>query len=792
MSMTRSKMLRRRRAALFPAAVLVLPAAAALAQQASGEGDLQEIVITARQVEEKLQDVPLTVAAFGANDIAQRGISELEDVARLTPGFTFEDFATAFNAAPIIRGLNQADVQSPAQNVPTFIDGIYIQRNYAIDIGGADLERIEIVKGPQSALYGQNAFAGAINYVFAKPGNELDATAAVTIGTHGREEYRLAAGGPLIADRLGLRVGYARSSTDGTWDNGVPNVSARYREVGGRESENLSASLVFTPTDSLEFELSYLDAQREAEIAGSFVIAANDPQTRLNCGPQVVVLGMANSPRYVCGELNPNPLAYATAASTRIPGVLQNETPGTVAEMQMLRARIGWDITDSLYANYLYGKVEAEAQERSAQAVNAISPSNLPPSGATIQVQKQGGINDLESHELRFDWNPRDGLSARLGFYYSEVTDDFRFANRRWPGNTPFDDGGAGVLDVTGYQLILRNAYLEDETRAIFGQVSYGFLDGRAKVSGEIRYQEQDRYFRDNLSNFEQTGTFDSVTPRFTAEYRLAPDNLLYASAAKGTKAGGFNGRQVGTGAAATILLPEERVYDEESNWTYEIGSKNVFLDGDLILNASLFYVDWKDLQIQSVPSNAVIVGTSAPPVIFLNLGAATSYGLELEGTWRATDALSFNFGLAVFDPTYKNGTKAKRFAGLAICDNVTCPSDGDVSGKTQARVSPFSATVGFNYKGEFGNDYDWYVRGDLSHQSKQYLEEMNLGWIGARTLANASVGLRKGSWEAQLWGKNLTDETYITSSLFIIQFGQYTPSLGERRTGGISVTYRY
>ena len=124
--MTQRKASRRRYGALLPAGLLALPAAVALAQQSAGEGDLQEIVITARQVEEKLQDVPLTVAAFGANDIAQRGINELEDIARLTPGFTFEDFATAFNAAPIIRGLNQADVQSPAQNVPTFIDGIYI------------------------------------------------------------------------------------------------------------------------------------------------------------------------------------------------------------------------------------------------------------------------------------------------------------------------------------------------------------------------------------------------------------------------------------------------------------------------------------------------------------------------------------------------------------------------------------------------------------------------------------------------------------------------------------------
>ncbi len=779
------------------AVVTVLGACSAVvaAQQSAPEREaeeLQEIVITARQVEERLQDVPLTVTAFTATDMARRGVSELEDIARLTPGFSFEDFATSFNAAPIIRGLNQADVQSPAQNVPTYIDGVYIQRNYAIDIGSADVQRIEIVKGPQSALYGQNAFAGAINYVFARPTDELEGLATVTYGTAGREEARVAVGGPLLDGRLGARIGYAFSRHDGTWDNELPGVSDRYAEVGGRESRNLSASLVFTPTEALDLELSYVKGEREAEVAGSWNVAANDPQNRLNCGPAVLVAGMVNSPRYICGELSPDPLTYASAASTRPAGILQNETPGTEAEMDLLTARLGWKLSESLAFNYLFGKVGAEAQERSSSTVNPITPSNLPPFGVTNQVQKQGGVNELTSHEARLDWTPQGAWSARLGVYHSEVEDDFRFANRRIAPLTRFDDGGAGPLDTTGFTTILRNTRLEDTTRAVFGQLSYRFADGRAKVSGEARYQEQDRTFIDNLSVFTQTGTFNSVTPRFTGEYRLAPDNLLYVSAAKGTKAGGFNGRQVGTGATATILLPAEQIYDEESNWTYEFGSKNTFFGGDLVLNASLFFVDWSDLQIQSVPTNAVIVGNQAPPVIFLNLGAATSYGLEFDGSWRATESLSLNFALSILEPTYKDGTKSRRFAGTVNCDNVICPSDGEVGGNTQARVSPISATVGFNWSDEFSERVGWYVRGDVSHQSKQYLEEMNLGWIGARTLANASIGLTGENWEAQLWGKNLTDEEYLTSSLFIIQFGSYTPSLGERRTGGVSLTWKF
>ncbi len=173
----------------------------------------------------------------------------------------------------------------------------------------------------------------------------------MTYGTAGREEARVAVGGPLIEGLLGGGVGYAFSRNDGTWENALPGVSDRYAEVGGRESRNLSASISFTPTEALDIELSYVKGEREAEFAGSWNVAANDPQDRLNCGPTVLVLGMANSPRYICGELSPNLLTYASPTSTHPAGILQTETPATEAEMDLLTARIGSMITAGLVFN---------------------------------------------------------------------------------------------------------------------------------------------------------------------------------------------------------------------------------------------------------------------------------------------------------------------------------------------------------------------------------------------------------------------------------------------------------
>ncbi len=237
--------------------------AASVAGEAMAQATLEEIVVTARKREESVQDIPVVVTAFTADELARRGVSELEDIAAATPGLSFEDFSSSFSAAPVMRGLTQVNVSSEVQNVATFVDGIYIQRNYAVDISLADFQRIEVVKGPQSALYGQNAFAGAINYVLNKPGEQFDGYGEVTAGTDGRLDYKAAFGGPLIEGKLGLRGYYGHSEFDGTWKNEFPGLSAKDARLGWTDNETYSLVAVATPTDWLRLE-GDLHARRAA------------------------------------------------------------------------------------------------------------------------------------------------------------------------------------------------------------------------------------------------------------------------------------------------------------------------------------------------------------------------------------------------------------------------------------------------------------------------------------------------------------------------------------------------
>ncbi len=786
------------------------PAASAGGSSTAAGPLLEEIVVTARKVEERLQDVPLTVTAFSADDLARRSVQQLEDVARYTPGFAFEDFATGFNAAPSLRGLSQVNVQGAVQNVATFLDGVYLQRGYSIDVGAIDLVRLEIVKGPQNALYGQSAFAGAINYVLAKPGEELEMSTRLTFGTANRRDISAAIGGQLPGGKFGMRAAYARNSFDGTWDNSYPGSSGDLSDLGGSETENWSVTAVLKPVERVSLEATFLRTERKQEIQGNYSVAANDPQNRLDCGPFVTatfvnaagqsVVNPMNSPRFICGEIPLDPSKYQTALSTRPAGIIEPVTPGVVSEINFTRAQLHVDFTDSVALNYIFGRVDAEAGDSSTTGVNKFSPTTLAaPFGRTIQAQRQGGTNSLKSHEVRIDWEPESlPVTARVGYYHAEVADRFLFGSRRLAPGLPFEDAYSDPTSAVGLTTVLNNFQQLDETDAYFAQFSWRGLDDRLRLTAEARRQSDDRTLLTltTVPTTRQSGTFESTTPRFTADFKLRPDNLLYASAAKGVKAGGFNPTTVGQGAGLPplALLPSEQLFEDEVNWTYEVGSKNKFLDGRLLLNASVFLIEWQKMQIRSVPTNFVPQPANqlqAPPVIFLNLGNATSKGVELQGVFAVNRNLTLNLSATWQDPTYDSGTKSRRFAGVPNCDNVLCPQDGEVGGNQLDRVYTFAAATGASFEAPLTDSLAWFLRGDVTYQDKQYAEEMNLAWLPGRTLVNASVGLSGDSWDLTLWGKNVLDKKYVSNSLFIIQFGSYTPGFGERATAGVTFNWR-
>ena len=770
--------------------------AATVAGEAMAQVTLEEIVVTARKREESVQDIPVAVTAFTADEMTKRGITELEDVAMNTPGLAFEDFSSSFSAAPVLRGLTQVNVSSEVQNVATFVDGIYIQRNYAVDIGLADVQRIEVVKGPQSALYGQNAFAGAINYVINKPGDEYDGYGEVTGGSDGRLDYKAAFGGPLIEGKLGLRGYYGHSEFDGSWKNEFPGLSSEDARLGWSDNETYSLMAVATPTDWLSIDLTYMNIDRKIGNRAGWSVNSGDLQNTGNCGPRV---GTSQRLTFICGEISSNPNDYRSAASTRPAGAvnLGIATPGFKNETEFYHGKFGVEFNDALSLVYQYGKVDSAGQELSSPAINPVTPSvtlnliaaamgNFTTFSPTNAAQKEGSTNGFENHELRLEYAPQGGaLKASLGAYRSEFQDIYRFALTSLAPGVPLVDTTSGFLDFTGFPFFLRNLDNQGKTEAVFATLSYTFAE-RLTLGAEVRYSEEKKSVRDVIANITLQDNFDDVIPRFSADFKLNDDTLLYASAAKGVKTGGFNGVRAGT-----VTIPaDEQAFGPESNWTYEIGAKNTLLDGRIVANVAVFYVDWKDMQIQALPSNTPPALVPNTPVIYRNLGNAESTGIEFEGLFAVSDHLTANFGASYTEPKFKDGTLSFRFNNR--CDGVVCPVNTSVGGNTLPRTPKTQLVAGLEWASTFGNEFKYYVRGDVAYQSEMQMEEMNIGQIPPRTLVNARAGIAKDNWSADLWGRNLLNEKYIANSFFIISGVSYGTAFGELSTWGATLRYRF
>jgi iron complex outermembrane receptor protein len=749
-------------------------------------GATQEVVVTARKTAERIEEVPLAITAYNVKDLADQGVVGLLDISERTPGFVFQTYASTFDSSPTIRGLTQFDVTSSEANVSTIVNGVYIPRNYSVDLGVADVGQIAIIKGPQSALYGGNAFAGVIDYTLNQPTAAPHADVSLTGGAAGRFDAKVDASGSLFDDRIELRGYYADSVYQGTWKNSMkPTTSGSPQELGGHNNNTYGFSVKFKPIDKITAEVDYFHMNRHEDPKPSYNLTSTDPSDLYNCVTAI------------CGKLPTNPLFFASPANTRPPGLLTPPEAGFTSATDFLDASLKAQLLPGLSATYLFGHVRSFATEVTSSADNPVSGINLsyaslfnPPYtfGPLDGDQKEGGVNELNSHELRFDYS-LGSFKALLGFYYSSDEDTYQFNIWQAPDGAGISGDPDHPFDFSAFPFALEGHHEVTDTTAEFGRLSYAVLDNRLTFGAEVRHSSDALTYKDTIALITQKATFDTTTPRYTIDFKLTPGTLLYGSAAEGVKEGGFNGIVGADGAFA--LLPSQQTFQPESNWTYEIGAKNNYFGGRLVLNADLFLVKWKDLQIQEQPLNTPKALEENTSVITTNLGAATSYGLETDGAFTFTPHLLFNYSLALINPTFNDGVTSARFNG--ICNGVICPLDNSVAGKLLPRTSQVQAFSGLTYRNTIFNDYQWNVHGEFTYQSDQEVEEMNLAQIPARLLINASIGIKRANWDLTLWGKNIFDKKYAADSFFIADgSASYGVSLGELATYGVTLNVHY
>lgn len=763
------------------------------AQDSNGEGadtgaSSNTIIVTARKREESLQSVPLSISAFSTEALEDAGVSELRDLTYLVPGLSLTDFGAQTFSAPNIRGLTQANTSGGENNVSIFLDGVYVFNFNAIDLNLLDVERVEVIKGPVSALYGRNAFAGVINYVTKKPTDDLSVKLRGTAGSHGRLAASGAISGPIVEGLVSARAAVGVDNFDGTWSDPVNGV-----ELGGYEKMSAQGALTFTPSPAIELNLSAFYSD------DSF-----DPTPRSVLPFNCAVAG--TTARDFCGPLPDGDLLAPQQPANPIAGTTANDRE-FLALIADFSADLGFATLDVLggLTDVKHTRFVGFDGER-----NGLTFALVPGPG-TANVSSYFGqdqADDDKSLEIRLSSPQSQSFRWTVGGYYYKLDRDvstfIALDGRGLPANQAIAISPAFGWAVSRDGTVPRKAQFLASTEQISGFAGVDFdLTDRLTISGEARYTQEDKTqntIRDLISNGDTDGPagvaarFTFWDTRWTIDYQATDDVLLYASAASGTKSGGFNAGASGADAN----------YRPEKNWTYEVGLKSILADGMVRANLAAFYIDWTDLQIVGISADP-----NSPGTVLRNAGAATSKGFELDISASVNEFLNVGGGLAYADPRFGEGSfdSTSRFncSLVPTCapDIVTRPtaSGGTVQlvnldGRSLHRQSDWQYNIFVELNKPIAPDWDLFARADYSYQSEQFAKVDNFATVSSVDNVNFRAGLRHDGFEITGWVRNLTDNTEVYNIGTSTRLNDFrTQNLGllpERRTWGVTIGYSY
>jgi iron complex outermembrane receptor protein len=752
---------------IFPAALLVVDAHG----QSVGQIAIEEIVVTAERREANLQDVPISVSSFSAAALESYQVDTLGDLQSLVPNLSVH-VGDANNAVVYIRGVGQIDsIAFFEPGVGIYLDDVYLGRAQGAFLDVLDVERIEVLRGPQGTLYGRNTVGGAVKYISAAPTDELSAKLSATVGDYNQADYFASLSGPLGSDKLGGRLTAAYLSRDGYSENEFDG-----RHDGDRKTTFLRGVLSLQATDNLSFQLAadYTDSDPDR----SRTPAKETPIDVLVVDPYTFGLSVSSF------AADSDPFKVNADFNT----IEQTTTKG-------IDFKIGWDINEALSFKSItsYRELEYGTEvDLDATPINAFG---------IFYFNDQ----DQTTQEFQLAYQS-DRLSAIGGLYYFNEE------------GTTFDGGVFSnfLIALSGDSTFSTDSY------AAFGQLDFDFTDKLTGIFG-LRYTDEEKSYSRRAEDFDLTAlagimfdpitfavsyanpellnpgsadlaldggigvprtganpdpaSFDNLSFKVGLKYQVNDDAQIFGTISEGFKSGGFNGR-----VADGQLDP----YDEETLLSFEIGAKTEWLDNRLRANGAVFYTSYENMQVSSFEASAD--GMTFIPV-FTNAGEATIKGAELELTALLTDRLTLIGNVGYLDANYD--------VFLAEPD----PISGeviDVSNEREIVNSPkWDTFLGLTYGISLGSAGELTLAGNWSYRSKTYLEinsSENLAQ-GSYSVYDASIIFDSSNehWRVILGGKNLSDEQYRTHAFDLsafpgVELGYYNPP----RTYRLFVSYQF
>ncbi len=744
-----------RRAVLASSALSMLAfAPAAFAQdtnapEATATSD-DEIIVTARRRDERLIDVPVAITAYSGDALAKAGAIDITDIGQTTPNTTLEvSRGTNSTLSAFIRGVGQQDpVSGFEQGVGLYLDDVYLNRPQAAVLDIYDVERIEILRGPQGTLYGRNTIGGAVKYVTKQLPQEFSLKLKGSLGTYDQADLVVTASAP-IGDIVRVGGSIARLSRGGFGDNLTTGLENYNKDVwAGRGT----------------VELGGYGEPVLIRISGDYTKDKSAPRG----GHRLIPSLRTNAP------------VLDNVFDSR--GGLVD--PKQEIESYGLAMNVTAELTDTLTLR----SISAWRKDNSATPIDFDA---LP----AVDVDVPGFyFNEQISQEFQLLYEG-DRLKGLLGFYYLDATADTLFDVRIF--NTL-----AGLTAFT-------QADVDTTTFAVFGDATFDFTDQLSlSVGGRYTWDTREAsILRQNYlgggspvfggagvafgapgTDFDGKRSFNKFTPRASLSFKPTPDHTLYASFSQGFKGGGFDPRGVGVNAPDTdgngIRSDDEIAaflsFRPEQVDSYEVGYKGSLMDGAVNVAIAGFYADYTDVQI---PGSVACTVSGLPSFcgVVSNAGKATFKGLEFEGRVRlgedlaaAGDRLTFSTALGYIDAQYKE--YVSNIGGQPT----------DVAEFREVQNTPkWTASGTLAYSTPVG-DGDLSFGTTLSYRSKTYQFEIPNPYIDQKgfALLDASIVYTAPDdrWSIGLFGKNLTNKEYKTSGYTFINVN---PTTGAPILGG-------
>lgn len=728
---------------------IALIVAAPLPAQTTAEEDeaarLDTVQVTARRRAEGLQEVPMSVSAFDAKQLRELQASDLSGLQGAVPNVNIvQGRASASSINVFIRGVGQPDaLQTFDPAVGVYVDDVYLSRIQGALLSLFDVERVEVLRGPQGTLYGRNTAGGALKLITRSPFGEPRLDAELTAGDFGRAEGRFYGAGA-IGEAAAFSLAGLYSENDGFVRD--PVSGRRFNDNGARA---LRAKLVLRPTDRLSITLSGdYTRQRNALSLGR----AEAPLTQLDLvtGPRVLV---------------PAPTGrFDYRAQTELP-----PDRGQDLDHSGLSATVEWEFADGFTL-------------KSISALRELDTNFWIDFDATArQITSALVALDQEqwSQELQLLFDDREGLSGVFGLYYLD---------EKVPSHQ--EALANDFLALNGAPIPFRRTIddrLRNRSHAVFGNLSYAFSP-EWSLSAGLRYTEdRKRYFRttSTFSNlpplvgtfaFEDAANFRALTPSLSLQRKLGERRMLYLAANRGFKSGGFNGR---ANSAAEVS-----VFKPEYVWTYELGLKTSSEDGRRLANVALFHSDYKDFQARV----AEIVNPNAPVPTFafpvLNAAKLRIQGVEFEGAWLIGEATRLSANLGHQDARYRE-FRDERFP------------NADRSGDKVPFSPKWNGRLALSHTFSLGNGGALTLGGDAVYRDKTWLSVDNrevltqkaftlFGLFGVYENAERSL-------KVQLGVRNATDEVYKVDAQEFSSVGNIqTAYYGWPRHYDLSLRYSF